>query len=654
MDSSPLRYLVEHRDQALREIHHDADVAKKLVNSLIHGGSVGAWRERHGVCSPLPTWTKKLTILLQASGQRDTDENPGLKETCRKTSSVTFWLNCMDERLNVDAIDSALAASGTVVSYEADGLFYVKRTMRPNHWAAEALATANTVAPCSLKPVPSYRDACAALFKRWAAVSDTPPGTAVASSSEAAVNQPAVPPIVLATAGEFNVHKLPNDRTKEAAVSVPQAAMESECLFDGGKGRQMVLVSSSSKTQEEAFKELSAGTSNAKGVMAASMAADVVMCLVVKDKNTRLQINTEHYQIKTLTPTKVRLTDARLRDVYESLEKHQHTTNIEAVGHDPQVIPDFEQMCTWLADHLKTRKYMEIVFECKRLVKMKTANVYEKALVEVAPQQMKEFADHFTQAYQSIRRVDDQRLKTYPRDFTEAAQELRGVFWNDETGIVTTKLSDALDAPIDRDGNTLATTRTLIFVGRQNCGKTTLLRALARELANRQGFEVFADSTALDPFGVMTRAGLTKDLGAICLNDFELKSCLNQDFSSEMLKALLDVGDCSSYNARYHVATLPGGRARMWAVNPEGKDEHGNPDWGSWFRRETVSSPLAWLANESGDVLKTLSECEKAIVRRAVIFRVQEPLFDAPRPEAEDENLAKRRKIAEIEGRYQL
>ncbi len=92
-------------------------------------------------------------------------------------------------------------------------------------------------------------------------------------------------------------------------------------------------------------------------------------------------------------PTKVKLTDARVRDVYDTLANHQHVTNMEALGHIPQCIPDFEQTCTWLVEHLKTRKYIEIVFDCKRLIKMKKANAYQSALVQVAPAQMKEFSE---------------------------------------------------------------------------------------------------------------------------------------------------------------------------------------------------------------------------------------------------------------------
>ena len=121
-----------------------------------------------------------------------------------------------------------------------------------------------------------------------------------------------------------------------------------------------------------------------------------------------------------------------------------------------------------------------------------------------------------------------------------------------------------------------------------------------------------------------------------------------------MLKSLLDAGDTTSYNARYHCATLPGGRARLWAVNPETNDAKGEPDWGSWFRRVEVSTPLASLVSEHADIVKAFSECDKAIVRRAVIFKVTAPLFDPPVVSLADIESGKRRRLAQAELRYQL
>jgi energy-coupling factor transporter ATP-binding protein EcfA2 len=419
-----------------------------------------------------------------------------------------------------------------------------------------------------------------------------------------------------------------------------------EALFDGGKGRQLVLVRTD-KPRGEAFEHLATCT---LGAIAAGFQGATI-CLAVKDKNKRLALG-DGYELSTLMPTKVKLTDAKISEVTGLLFKHAHVRNFNREDHQAGFIPDFEQMTGWLVEQLRHRKYMELVFECKRLIALGRANSYEQTLIKVSPVQMKEFAEHFEQGCQCLRRVDDASAKTYPRDFTAAVPRLRGVMWNDAGGIQAVTLEQVLDQRYEE--STLAQQRTLIFVGRASCGKTTLLRALAREVSHRAGLEVFAESTALDPFGVMTRAGLTKDIGAVCLNDFDLMTCLNQNFTIEMGKALLEVKDATSFNARYHCATLPAGRPRMWAVNPQSVDEAGQPMWSSWFQRSEASAPLAALVNEDDPAIRAMSESGKAVVRRAVIFKVDAPLFHVLPPAVEDLELARRRVQAEAASRYLL
>ncbi len=103
---------------------------------------------------------------------------------------------------------------------------------------------------------------------------------------------------------------------------------------------------------------------------------------------------------------------------------------------------------------------------------------------------------------------------------------------------------------------------------------------------------------------------------------------MSQPSSEENLKALLYTTDAASYNARYHVATLPSGRARLWAVNPDKNDAAGNPVWSSWFHKQDAAHCLANLMDEQEDRINKGSEGAKAICRKAVIFKVDQKLND--------------------------
>jgi energy-coupling factor transporter ATP-binding protein EcfA2 len=559
-----------------------------------------------------------------------------LANACKKSSGLTYWLNCIEERGLLDRIEASTNA--VAVSFEGDGIFFVKRTPCPGHWAQAAVNRISAeIAPCAHKEVPAFHLACGGTLQRWCGAR-----VRVAAAAPAAVEPPSRE--VILTTGDFDLVKCTKTVVNETCK--PVVPFKVEALFDGGKGRQLVLVKTE-KPRSEAFEHLKTCT---LGLLAAGLQGATV-CLAIKDKNKRLHPGAE-YEISTLMPTKVKLTDAKISEVVQLLFKHAHVRNFDCEAHQAGFIPDFEQMTGWLVEQLRSRKYMELVFECKRLIALGRANSYEQTLVKVSPAQMKEFADHFEQGCQCLRRVDDAAAKTYPRDFAKEVPMLRGVLWNDNGGIRAVTLEQVLDERYEE--STLAQQRTLIFVGRASCGKTTLLRALAREVSHRAGLEVFAESTALDPFGVMTRAGLTKDIGAVCLNDFDLMTCLNQSFTIEMGKALLDVKDATSFNARYHCATLPAGRPRMWAVNPESVDEAGQPMWASWFHRSEASAPLAALVDEQDHTIRGMSESAKAIVRRAVVFKVDAPLYEARPPAVEDPEHARRRVQAEAASRYLL
>ena len=141
-------------------------------------------------------------------------------------------------------------------------------------------------------------------------------------------------------------------------------------------------------------------------------------------------------------------------------------------------------------------------------------------------------------------------------------------------------------------------------------------------------------SDAIDPYGLMTKAGRVKDLGAIGLYDFQLISKLNNHLSREEVKSLLYVKERAHIGARYHQAVFYEYVPRLWAINM-GKDERGNDDPTEWFANEHLEGIVRML---KGDLegLKRLSEHDKAIARRIVVFVVEDDLFDEKEQGATD------------------
>ena len=58
-----------------------------------------------------------------------------------------------------------------------------------------------------------------------------------------------------------------------------------------------------------------------------------------------------------------------------------------------------------------------------------------------------------------------------------------------------------------------------------------------------------------------------------------------------------------------------------------GQDDDGNLDHGHWFRREDLAC-LAYVVSKDINLLENVSEHERAIARRAVIFICDKRLYD--------------------------
>ena len=133
-------------------------------------------------------------------------------------------------------------------------------------------------------------------------------------------------------------------------------------------------------------------------------------------------------------------------------------------------------------------------------------------------------------------------------------------------------------------------------------------------------------SGSIDPFGLMTKSGIIKDLGAIGLYDFKTVSKQNTQLNDEELKGLLYVKERAHINARYHQAVFYEFVPRFWAVN-YGKDGIGNVDKSEWFICNNLYS-LGMLIQEDEAGLRNASAHAQAIARRAVIFAIDDDLYE--------------------------
>ena len=255
---------------------------------------------------------------------------------------------------------------------------------------------------------------------------------------------------------------------------------------------------------------------------------------------------------------------------------------------------------------------------------MKKMTPLQKAVVTMYTD-MKEFAKDKEEAAAMVYQVNKPGHQ-FLNDFKRDVLKLRGVHWEARTGIQAVTLEEALYKQQASNKASLFLDKTLIFVGLPGLGKSEFVHALCREQCKRRQKEKYGMSSAIDPYGLMTKGGIMKDLGAIACYDHEMKSQLDKWLSPDNIKGLLYPHEAGHIPARYHVAIFPVMVPRLWAIN-YGRDDQGNVDKGGWFVRNNLPS-LDLLVKEDGDALTAESIDDQAIARRAVIFCIDEYLFD--------------------------
>ena len=211
---------------------------------------------------------------------------------------------------------------------------------------------------------------------------------------------------------------------------------------------------------------------------------------------------------------------------------------------------------------------------------------------------------------------------------------LRGVHYEVSSGIQVTTLKDAISRPQGPGKPPLCHAKTLIFVGKPSTGKSEFVHGLCREFCQRHKKDKYAMSGSIDPYGLMTKTGKMKELGAVGLYDFEMKSKINSRLSREEAKGLLYVKERAHIGARYHQAVFYEFVPRIWAINM-GHDQKGEDDPSEWFRNEHLEG-LAMLAQEDAAGLQRINGHDQATARRAVIFVVGECLFESDAQGATD------------------
>jgi hypothetical protein len=300
-------------------------------------------------------------------------------------------------------------------------------------------------------------------------------------------------------------------------------------------------------------------------------------------------------------------------------------------------------------------KFVSHVENCRiRKVEKRELSIFDQRVL-IVQSSLREAVRLYEDASDMVFRMEsEQQKRTAPVPWNDGASEYaKGLMlyqWNNrEQRLEEYSRTEWLD------GGRFLTT-SLLLLGEAAAGKSRLLHQLCQEVCVAVSGDTYIYGKSLDPLGVLSHAGTVRQASVLALTDFELAASRGKSLSSESLKGLLDSDEGGSLkDTRWRAAQLPGGMARMFALNGSESQYH------AWFARHDqhglatmieklseASAPATpemdrWrLKAETTRILKGLSSDDQAVARRVAIGFCRESLLNVDALDALRENTESR------------
>ena len=226
-------------------------------------------------------------------------------------------------------------------------------------------------------------------------------------------------------------------------------------------------------------------------------------------------------------------------------------------------MPSFAETCAELSN-VDTAGFRELHADAVRARVLKNMTPLQTSIVTMH-MALKEWVSCKEEADSMVHHMDKPGphfLDDFKRD---TILNLRGVHYEAREGIKAVTLKEAMYEEQGPGKPPLLYSKTLIFVGVAGAGKSELIHGLCRECCQRRQKTRYGMSGSIDPYGLMTKSGMIKELGAIGLYDFEMKAKLDHWLSMEEAKGMLYVKERAHIGARYHQAVFYELVPRFWA-----------------------------------------------------------------------------------------
>ena len=228
-------------------------------------------------------------------------------------------------------------------------------------------------------------------------------------------------------------------------------------------------------------------------------------------------------------------------------------------------------------------------------------------------QKLSEYVEDLVRSAGMIKSAQEPEGRASWEDYPQWIKDLKGWYYDErEKKIKECTMWDYT--------NEMTLDRSAWLIGRAGLGKSSLQRVWARFQGRSENKGHYVEGKSIDPLGVLSKNGGLRDVGCLCLADFDFRTLQKEKLTLNDIKSLVCVGEIGHIKARYGDAAMPEDMSRVFSINLEFNPETNMQNDPAGFFVSKGLHGMADVVNKDAARLATLDDAELAIVRRSVIF----------------------------------
>ena len=306
-------------------------------------------------------------------------------------------------------------------------------------------------------------------------------------------------------------------------------------------------------------------------------------------------------------------------------EVGEHLTNFWLAASAGEMYPDHVYTLQELYDYLdkcltfeNTRADFRHVIEDARQAKAQKKQSTLQQAILTSEKALTEFVDDKSKCAGMIFSAEEAPGMTWWDDYPQHVKDIKGWYYDE-------KVKKIKECTMWEFTTKLDLKRSAFIIGPAGIGKSTLQRLWARFWCRSAKKTKFIEGKSIDPLGILSKDGRMQDFGALCLSDFDFRTCQDHMLTKDEQKSVVSVFENGACVARYGDAIFPKELPRTFSVNLGRNEMTGQEnDPAAWF--DFKMDGLACLVRKQEAAIQGLQDNELALVRRCAVFVLDESM----------------------------